>query len=172
MRFSGGRTAKVNEVTTEQEGRGMRRRVSGTDAILAREVLTLALLTIEPEGRSQRQVFTALMPELYVLRMRGCGFNQITTLLNACGFTLQPSTVRSYYRTMLASEMKLCEKRMEKQLLMRAKVEELKGAENFATMAAKIVEMKTKQRAVVVAKQVQPAETQRVATRLIRPGEV
>ena len=150
-------------MTTEQKGRGTRRRVSGTDAIFAREVLTQAILTIEPEGRSQRELFATLMPEFYAFRMMGCGFRQITTLLNACGFTLQLATVRSYYRAMLASKMKLCEKRMEKQRGMLVNVNELMGAEDIATMAAKIVETKEKQRAAVFPKQAQPVDTQRVA---------
>jgi len=44
-----------------------------------------------------------MLPELYVLRDKGCSFEQITTLLNRCGLKLQPSTVKNYYNEMLVA---------------------------------------------------------------------
>ena len=56
---------------------------------------TKALTT--PDDQSQRKAFVTLMPYLYVLRNKGCSWPKLAGLLNGCGFSLQPATVRTYY---------------------------------------------------------------------------
>ena len=50
-----------------------------------------------PDEQSQRKAFVTLMPYLYVLRNKGCSWLELAGLLNGCGFSLQPATVRTYY---------------------------------------------------------------------------
>jgi len=69
-----------------------------------------------PVNQSQRQAFKQLMPHLYALREKGCSFQQLTGLLNQCGFKLQPSTVRRYYNEMLPDRMEACKHQMKLQM--------------------------------------------------------
>ena len=148
------------------EGRGRLNRISAENVITVREVIAFAIQSIEPEDRSQRQLFASLMPDLYVMRMKGFGFRQITELLVDCGVQLQLATVRNYYQEMLASKMELCEARFDKQLFMLAKTEEMVDVTAYA---AKVIEGKERLRAsaekrinAVLNKQIQPVKSQRV----------
>lgn len=141
-------TARQNEKGT----RGPLRRMSGTDALAVRELLTLAMQTVEPDDQTQRQLFGALMPELFVLRKKGCSFAQLTLLLNQSGFKLQPATVRTYYNELLASKMELCEGRMDEQLVVLAKVQEITRGTEISTIAAKVAAIKESQRAAVASR--------------------
>ena len=134
-------------ITTQNENVGKtRHRMTASDSITAREVLSFAVQSIEPGDRSQRQLFKELMPDLYVLRMKGFCFGQLTTLLNNCGFMIKISTVRTYYHEALASKMTLCEARFDKQLAVLGKVEELVDVTSYA---AKVIDEKNGQRATM-----------------------
>ena len=109
---------------------GPRMRMGGVDFSTAEEVLKAAALLIVPEDQSQRQAFEKLMPQLYVLRNKGCSIQQLTALLTECGFKLQPSTVRDYFREALARQMNVCQERMNEQIVLLAEVrKETSGAE-------------------------------------------
>lgn len=112
-------------VKTETEigaQRSRRLRVSGNDFAAMQEILAAAALLITPEDQTQRQSFAKMMPELYVLRDKGCSFEQITTLLNRCGLRLQPSTVKNYYNEMLVTRQEICQERMSQQILLLAEL--------------------------------------------------
>lgn len=136
----------------EARARGPLRRLTAIDAIAVREMFMLAMQTIEPDDQTQRQLFAALMPNMYVLRQKGCSFMQLTTLLNQCGFKLQPSTVRTYYTEMLASKMDLCVAEMNDQLLVLAKVREISRGSEISGIAAKVVAAKEQQRTAAAAR--------------------
>lgn len=99
---------------------GPRHRISADDLSTARGVLDAAFLCIEPDDQKQRKAFEQLMPQLYVLRNKGCSFEQLTKLLSKSGFKLQPSTVKTYYSEMLATRLDLCQARMTEQLAVMA----------------------------------------------------
>jgi hypothetical protein len=88
-------------VKKTQQPRGPLRRVSSVDAMAVREALVSASQLLEPEDRTQRQLFKTFMPELFVLRSKGISFNQLTALLNESGFKMKCSTVRAYYSEMI-----------------------------------------------------------------------
>ena len=62
------------------------------------------------------------MPQMYVLRNKGCSWAQLTKLLTDAGFVLQPSTVRSYFGEMLATRQDICQDKMTKQILLMAEI--------------------------------------------------
>ena len=97
-------------------------RVSAFSLAKAESVLKAAELLIIPDDLTQRQTFAQLIPHLYVLRKRGCSFNQLTTLLSQIGVNLQPSTVKSYYWEMLAEKQDICQARMNEQIVLLAKM--------------------------------------------------
>lgn len=110
--------------------RGPRHRFSATDYSNADELLWKATVEVVPDDVQQRQVFEKLMPQLYVLRNKGCSFEQITKILTDAGFQLQTSTVRSYYNELLADRMELSQTRMNEQIaLMSAVRKEIANAE-------------------------------------------
>lgn len=57
---------------------------------------------IRPDGLTPRQVVSALMPELEILRAKGCSFRQITEWLVTAELDLKESTVRYYFSENLA----------------------------------------------------------------------
>jgi hypothetical protein len=97
-------------------------RISASDFSTVEEVFKAAALLITPDGQTQHQAFLQLMPHLYVLRNKGCSFLQLTDLLTKCNFTLQPSTVQSYYNAALAERMDICQQRMNEQIMLLAEV--------------------------------------------------
>jgi hypothetical protein len=107
---------------------GPRRRISAADLATAKGVLEDAALVIEPDDQQQRQAFEKLMPQLYVLRNKGCSFEQLAKLLGQTGFNLQPSTVRTYYNEMLATRAELCQARMNEQLAVMAALRKKEAA--------------------------------------------
>ena len=118
---------------TTKKPRGPWHRVSAPDFSTAEEVLKAAALLIVPEDQTQRQALEKLMPHLYVLKNIGFSFAQIAGLLGQCGFNLQPSGVRDYFREMLATRMDLCQERMNEQMLLMAEIrKETKGADMSA----------------------------------------
>jgi hypothetical protein len=109
---------------------GALKRVAATDMVAAEEVLKIAMYSVVPDDQTQRKAFEALMPYLYVLRNKGCSWEQLTKLLTECGFKLQPSTVRSYFSEMLVTRMEICKARMNEQIsVLDAIRKETKGAD-------------------------------------------
>ena len=96
--------------------------MASNDFAVAQEFLQQAVLVVVPEDQTQRQAFSQLMPQIFVLRRKGCSFRQLATLLAQCGLKLQPDTVRRYYAEMLAERMDACEKQMNTQIEILAAV--------------------------------------------------
>lgn len=113
--------------------RGPLQRLQSVDLTTAEAVFKAATLLAVPEDQTQRQAFESLMPYMYVLRNKGCSWDQLTKLLTECGFRLQPSTVRSYYGEMLATRLDICQERMNEQISLLAEIrKETKGADMSA----------------------------------------
>ena len=109
-------------MTSSNHRNGPVKRVNDDDFIRAENILINAMHVIVPDDRSQRKVFEALMPYLYVLRNKGCSWAQLTRMLAECKIKLQPSTVSSYYSEMLASRLDVCQEQMNEQILLMAEV--------------------------------------------------
>ena len=96
----------------------------------AEEMLKSAAVHIVPEFETQKKAFEKLIPQLYVLRNKGCSIQQLTGLLNQCGFDLQPSTVRDYFREGVAKQLDICQERMNEHVVLMKKLRNQKeGAE-------------------------------------------
>lgn len=132
---------------SEAQSRGPLQRVGGVELAVSVKVLKAATRYILPEDMTQRQAFATYMPELYVLRNKGCSFAQITTLLVECGVNLQPSTVRSYYSEMLADRLDECQRRMNEQILLLAEVRKDTAGVNPTTVSEKLAEIDDRQEA-------------------------
>ena len=103
-------------------------RVSGSDAIAAKEIFLLAFLIVEPEHQTQRRLFRSLLPTIYMLRNKdGYTFKQITSLLWDSGIKLAEPSVRVYYSQMLPCHEGECIIKMEEWALLR---EELRKRAN------------------------------------------
>ena len=76
---------------------GPLRRMPSTAISAAESVFESAAKQLVPDDQTQRKAFEALMPYVYKLRIKGCSWTQVTKLLTDSGFTLQMSTVRTYY---------------------------------------------------------------------------
>lgn len=131
-------------IQTKRSGR--LQRLGSEDLSIAGEILKAATQYLVPEDMTQRQAFAAYMPEIYVLRNKGCSFAQITTLLSECGFKLQPSTVRIYYSELLADRLDECQRRMNEQILLMNEVRKETNVVNSASISAKLAEINNKQR--------------------------
>lgn len=132
--------------------RGVRHKIPATDFASAEALLQAAALLIVPDDQTQRQAFERLMPQLYVLKSKGCSFLQITNLLTQIGFKLQPSAVRVYYNEILAARMEMCQSRMNEQILLLAEVrKETKGVD-FADIAGRVAAIMGQQRAQAASK--------------------
>lgn len=156
--------------------RGPRRRIAAKDFSSGEAVLEAAALLIIPDDQTQRQAFERLMPQLYVLKNKGCSFHQITNLLTQIGFNLQPSVVRVYYNEILAARMEMCQSRMNEQILLLAEVrKETKGV-NVADIADRVAAIMNQQQAQVASKldsvfgSVTVAASPTVAVAVVVPG--
>lgn len=130
---------------TVQERTGQLHRIQGVDSADAREVLVLAYHAMEPGDQTQRQAFSALMPELYMLRRKGFTFQQITALMVECGFRLQVSTVRNYFSEMLHDRQEECVRRFDEQMVVLAEIHKVtKGAE-VSSIAGKVAAITARQ---------------------------
>ena len=135
-----------------EKQRGPRRRIAAEDFSSGEAVLEAAALLIIPDDQTQRQAFERFMPQLYVLKNKGCSFPQITNLLTQIGFNLQPSSVRIYYNEILAARMEMCQSRMNEQILLLAEVrKETKGV-NVVDIAGRVAAIMDQQRAQVASK--------------------
>lgn len=131
---------------------GPLRKIKDVDVLAAREFINIASLTLEPEDRTQRKAFSALMPDLYMLRNKGFSFQQLASILNSVGFTLQPGTVRNYFNEMLVNREEEFIQRMNEQLvLLEAVKKETQGA-SMATYSGKVAEILDRQRSNVATK--------------------
>jgi hypothetical protein len=137
---------------SKAQTKGPLQRVGGVELAVAVKVLKAATRYILPEDMTQRQAFAIYLPELYVLRNKGCSFAQITTLLVECGVNLQPSTVRGYYSEMLADRLDECQRRMNEQILLMAEVRKVTVAVDPFTMAEKLTGINDRQRALAMEK--------------------
>ena len=140
---------KADGSNKERRTPGPLKRMSAEDSLAIREILAVAWQTIEPEERTQRQLFAALMTELYALRMKGFSFRQIASLLNDSGFSLQPGTVRSYYNEMIAARMDECKKRFDEQMALLRDAQQMTRSADLGHLAGKIVAMRQRNQELV-----------------------
>jgi hypothetical protein len=138
--------------TATRKKRGSIHKVAAIDIGIAEEVFKNALHLLIPEDAKQRKVFESLMPYLFVLRNKGCSWEQLTSLLNECGFKLQPSTVRNYFSEMQQVNMDLCQERMNEQILLLNEVKKQTRGIDISTVAGQINGIMDKQRTAAATK--------------------
>lgn len=125
-----------------------RERFGGIDFAVGGELLKAAAHYVIPEDMSKRQAFAHYMPDLYVLRNKGCSFPQLAELLKQVGLKLQPSTVRVYYTELLADRLDECQRRMNEQIILMAKVcKEVPSIDN-STVSARVAKLSERNRAL------------------------
>lgn len=131
---------------------GKLQRFTSTDLSIAEEVFKTALVLLVPDDQTQRKAFAALYPYMYVLRNKGCSWVQLTTLLNESGFTLQPSTVRTYYSELLADRLDVSQARMNEQIsLMDELRKEMKGVD-ISAISARVASAMERSKALATGK--------------------
>lgn len=117
-------------------------RVSGPEAIAAKEICLLALLVVEPEHQTQRRLFRSLLPTLYMLRNKdGYTFKQITSLLRDSGIKLVESSVRAYYFKMLPSLEDECIIKMKEWTLLRDELRKRANEMEISSSSEKALEI-------------------------------
>ena len=136
----------------EKKKRGPLRRIAGTDASTAEEVLKVASFLLVPEDRTQRRVFETLMPYIHALHNEKYRWEQITKLLNNLGFTLQTSAVRSYYHKMILTCQDVCQAYMQERILLMAEIRKETTGADLSAIAGIVAAMMDKQRTLVVPK--------------------
>ena len=114
------------------------KRVRAADFSAAEEVLKAATMLIEPDDQTQKQAFYKLMPHLYVLRNNGCSIQQLTGLLTQCGFDLQPSTVRDYFREALEKRLDICQETMNEQIALLAEVRKQTAGSEISDISERV----------------------------------
>ena len=129
-----------------------RHTLSGESFSFAEGFLEAAFHEIEPDDLTQRRAFDRLMPQMYVLRNKGCSIPQITALLNQIGFKFQPSTVRVYYNKALASRMDICQSKMNEQNLLLAEIRKQTKGVDMSMMVDRVEAAMEKQRKQVATK--------------------
>ena len=137
-------------VTTRKQGPKIR--VPSMDFAVAEDVLKSAAALIVPDDQTQKRAFEQLMPHLYVLRNKGCSFQQLTKLLTQCGFQLQPSTVRDYFREGLAKRMDVCQERLNEQMVLLKEVRKHTEGAQISEIADRIIADAQQRRALSAAK--------------------
>jgi len=131
---------------------GVWQRLGGEEVSIGSEIMKAATLYLVPQDMTQRQAMATYMPELYVLRNKGCSFAQLASLLVECGVNLQPSTVRIYYGEMLADRLDECQQRMNEQILLMAEVRKATVAVDPSIVSEKLAEINDRQRAFAAGK--------------------
>ena len=117
-------------------------RVSGSDAIAAKEIFLLAFLIVEPEHQTQRRLFRSLLPTIYMLRNKdGYTFKQITSLLWDSGLKLAESSVRAYYCKMLPGLKDECIIKMEEWALLRDELRKRANEMEISSSSEKALEI-------------------------------
>lgn len=140
----------ISPVTTRKQGPKIR--VPSMDFAVAEDVLKSAADFIIPDDQTQKKAFEKLMPHLYVLRNKGCSFQQLTQLLTQCGFKLQPSTVRDYFREGLAKRMDVCQERLNEQMALLKEVRKRTEGAQLTEIADRVIADAKQRRALSAAK--------------------
>lgn len=117
---------------------GSPKKIGAMDAAAIRLKMDEAILFVEPEEITQRKIFESLMPYVYILRNKGCSWNQITKLVVASGLNLQPSTIKGYYSKMLATRQDICQERMNEQRLVIAEIRKQSNMSGPSSVSAKV----------------------------------
>lgn len=117
-------------------------RITAEEVITARKLILLACLGLEPNDRTQRQVFSSFMPDIYILRNKeGYTFKQVTSFLHECGLKLKESSVRVYYTQMFPAREEECIRIMNEQIPLWAAIrKEVEGTE-ISLIAGKVMEI-------------------------------
>jgi hypothetical protein len=139
-------------LATSKIKRGRVHKVAAMDVGIVEEVFKNALQLLVPEDAKQRTVFASLMPYMFVLRNKGCSWDQLTDLLNKCGFKLQPSTVRSYFGEMQQVHMDQCQQRMNEQILLLNEVKKQTKSVDISIITSQINGIMDKQRTAAATK--------------------
>lgn len=139
-------------IDSSSKSRGPIIRVTAEDFIVAKAALEKVSLGIVPDNQSQRKVFAHLMPNIFVLRRKGCSFIQIAGLLAQCNINLQPSTVSRYYAEMLAERMDVCEQQMETQIGVLHELKKQSKGVDLSAVAGMVDAAITRQQAQIDAK--------------------
>ena len=135
------------QATTPQKSRGPLRRLLGSEVAAAEAVFNAGMELIVPQEQTQRQAFASLLPYLYVLRNKGCSWQQLTHLLTECGFMLKASTVRAYYSEMLATRQGICQEQMNKHMLLLAEGRKKTQGAETPSLTEKVLAMMKRQKA-------------------------
>ncbi|MDY7579310.1 hypothetical protein RGU70_13390 [Herbaspirillum sp. RTI4] len=100
--------------------------VSNSNTSNSRDIFNVIHKKHEQKGLTQKKAFEILIPHLFVLRKKGCSWEQITKLLNdKCGFKLQATTVRTYFSEMARRHLGICQEAMTEHILAGAKTNNL-----------------------------------------------
>jgi len=100
--------------------------VKNSNTVDSRDIFNATHVKYEQKGMTQKKAFEILIPHLFVLRKKGCSWEQITKLLNdKCGFKLQAATVRTYFSEMARKHSGICQKAMTENILAGAKINNL-----------------------------------------------
>lgn len=134
-------------------------RVDGLDAAIAEEIFKNAAVFLLPEHQKQRTVFKIVMPYLFVLRNKGCSWEELTNLLNACGFKLKPTTVRTYFGEMIQVQIEQCGQVLNEHLLLVNEVEKLTVSVDIFSIAERVDDIVDKQRVANRLKLQEPSAT-------------
>lgn len=117
-------------------------RITGVEALAAREVFHLAFLAVEPEHQTQRRLFRSLLPTVYMLRNKeGYTFKQITSLLLDSRIKLAESSVRVYYSQMLPGRKEECIIKMEEWALLRDELRKRANEMEISSSSEKSLEI-------------------------------
>lgn len=97
-----------------------------SNIINSRDIFNATYGKHEKKDMTQKKAFEILIPHLFVLRKKGCSWEQITKLLNdKCGFKLQAATVRTYFSEMARKHSGICRKAMTEHILAVSKINNL-----------------------------------------------
>lgn len=118
--------------------RGRAHRVLSADFSIAEEVFKAAMFLATPEDHKQRKAFETLMPYLFVLRNQGWSWEQLTKLLNDCGFKLQLPTVRRYFGELKKVNLAIYQQEMNAHILRMNEVEKQTRGGNISAISGRV----------------------------------
>lgn len=116
-------------------------RISGEDASTTEQVFKVASFLMMPESLTQAKAFEALVPHIQIMRNKKYTWQQITKLLNECGFKLEASTVRSYYVKFISTHPDICEQRMRETTLLMAEIRQKTEGAHVSVIARMVSEI-------------------------------
>jgi hypothetical protein len=131
---------------------GPLRRLHSNDYSVGNAFLEAASAIITPDDLTQRQAFEGYMPNLFVLRNKGCSWAQMAKLLGEAGLVLQMSTVRTYYGEALAARQDICQQRMNEQILLMVEIKKITSGADVAGIGSRVDAILGKQRTQVTSK--------------------